>query len=66
MKPKATYPSRAKIRYVGIPKEIHEALERYAQSRSDEDEEKSVSWAARHAIRKFLTGEGFWPPPTQS
>lgn len=59
--PKPKYPSRTKTRYVAIPKDMHDALVRYAQSRSDEDDRKSVSWAARVAIRKFLTAEGLWP-----
>jgi hypothetical protein len=59
--PAKRYPSRDKIRYVGIPVELHEALEQYAQSRSDEDDVKSISWAARVCIRRFLTDEGFWP-----
>lgn len=57
------YPSREKTRYVGISLELHQALQRYADSRSDEDDQKSVNWTARRAIRKFLTEEGFLPPP---
>lgn len=63
---KPRYPSRENVKYVAIPKALHEALERYAESRSDEDDKKSTSWAGRVAIRKFLTEEGFWPPPAES
>lgn len=63
---KKRYPSRENTRYLAVPRAIYEALERYARSRSDEDEAKSVSWAGRVAIRKFLTAEGFWPPPPEA
>ena len=61
--PKKRYPSREKTRYVALPLELYEALEGYAAKRSDEDDTRSVSWAARVAIRRFLVGEGLWPPP---
>ena len=60
---KKRYPSREKLRYVAIPVELHEALQRFAASRSDADDEKSVSWAARVAIRRFAVAEGLIPPP---
>lgn len=63
---KRTYPSRAKTRYIAVPEELHDALAAFAESRSDEDEKKSISWAARVALRKFLTSEGFWPPKAKS
>jgi hypothetical protein len=59
---KKRYPSREKTRYVALPLDLYEVLEKYAKSRSDEDDQKSVSWAARVAVRRFLTGEGLWPP----
>lgn len=59
---KKRYPSRENTKYVAIPLELHEALQAYADSRSDEDDKKSVTWAARVAIRKFLTDIGLWPP----
>jgi hypothetical protein len=59
---KKRHPSREHIRYVALPLELHQALERYAESRSDEDDKKSVSWAARVAVRRSLTDQGFWPP----
>jgi len=55
--------SRKNTKYIGIPAEMYEALDRYRLSKSDEDEEKSMSWAGRHAVRKFLESVGFWPPP---
>ena len=60
---KKRYPSRENTRYVAIPKALYEALEQYAKARSDEDERKSVSWAARVLIRRGLTDEKMWPPP---
>jgi predicted Zn-dependent protease len=57
------YPSRDKVRYVAIPLELHEALDKYAKDNSDEDNVKSISWAARVAIRRFLRSEGLLPPP---
>jgi hypothetical protein len=62
-KPKKRYPSREKTRYVALPRDLYAVLEQYAKSRSDEDDQKSVSWAARVAVRRFLSGEGLWPPP---
>lgn len=59
---KKRYPSREKTKYVAIPKALYEALESYAKSRSDEDDTKSISWAARVAIRNFLQEAGHWPP----
>jgi hypothetical protein len=55
-------PSRENLRYVAIPLQLHQALEQYAKDHSNEDETKSISWAARVAIRKFLVAEGRWPP----
>jgi hypothetical protein len=60
---KRRYPSREKVKYIAIPAEMHAALEKYALSRSDEDDQKSINWAGRVAIRRFLTQEGLWPPP---
>lgn len=46
-KPKR-YPSREGYRYVLIPKELWEFLEGLAK-----DQDRSVSWYARKAIREF-------------
>jgi hypothetical protein len=59
---KKKYPSRANIQYVAIPLRFHDAPAEYARQHSDEDDEKSVSWAARVALRRFLTAEGLLPP----
>lgn len=50
---------------VGVPLELYEALRRYAQAHSDEDLTRSISWAGRRGLEKFLETEGFWPPPTK-
>jgi hypothetical protein len=63
--PPKRYPSRENVRYLGLPADLYAALERYARSKSDEDDSKSVSWAGRRAVRKFLVDEGFWPPPPE-
>lgn len=56
------YPSRERVKYVGIPAAMYDELERYARDHSTEIDEKSISWAARLAIHRFLTAEGRWPP----
>lgn len=49
-KPKAKrYPSRDKVKYVPIPVEMWDALERLGAK-----DERSVSFMARRAIREFL------------
>jgi hypothetical protein len=60
---KKRYPSRENVRYVAVPLALHRALELYAEKHSNEDEKKSVSWAARVMIRRGLVGEGLWPLP---
>ncbi len=57
-------PSREKLRYVAIPIEMHAGLIEYARQHSDEDEDKSISWAARRAVREFLLRNKLWPPQT--
>jgi hypothetical protein len=57
------FPSRENTRYVGIPLELYRALEKFAEAKSDQDDRKSVAWAARRAIRKMLTDEGLLPAP---
>jgi hypothetical protein len=59
--PKQSYPSRKNTRYVALPRKLHEALTDYARKHSDEDDTKSISWAARKAVRKFLIEEGYSP-----
>lgn len=63
--PKKRPPSREKTRYIALPKALHEALARYAKDHSDEDEDRSISWAGRKAVRDFLQREGYWPPPNE-
>jgi hypothetical protein len=62
---KKRYPSRENVRYIAVPLKYHEALERYAREHSNEDEKKSVSWAARVMLRLGLTGKGLWPLPPE-
>lgn len=57
------YPSRENVRYLALPVELYEAIGRFAQAHSDEDEKRSISWAGRRLVRKALSDEGFWPPP---
>ena len=59
-------PSRENTRYIAIPLDLYEALQRFAESRSDEDDKKSISWAGRVAIRKFLIDNDFWPSASGS
>jgi len=44
---KKRFPSRDRVKYLGVPVAFHEALERYADAHSTEFDRKSVSWAAR-------------------
>ena len=60
---KSRPPSRDKVRYVAIPTNLHDALVSFAESRSDEFDKKSISWAARVAIAGYLREQGLWPPP---
>jgi hypothetical protein len=58
-------PSREKLRYVALPLDLHQFLKDYADSKSNEDDKRSVNWAARVAIRRFrriLEEAGEWPP----
>ena len=48
---------------VAIPLALYEALSRYAEDKSDEDTDRSISWAGRKAVRQFLEEAGYWPPP---
>lgn len=59
------YPSREKTRYVAVPAQIHEALKEYARKHSDQDDEKSISWAARRLLREALERAGLWPPKSR-
>lgn len=45
--PKKRYPSRDKVKYLGIPLSFYAALERYAEQHSTPFDKKSVQWAAR-------------------
>lgn len=54
-------PSRENTRYVAIPLGMYNGLAAYAKSRSDADDTKSVSWAGRVAIRRFLVENGINP-----
>jgi len=59
--PGKRYPSRDRIKYVGIPVEMYAVLEEFA--RRDGNDPRSVSWAARLMLREILTAKGLWPPP---
>lgn len=48
---------------VNIPRDLHDALLCFAKAKSDDDDRKSLSWAARHLLRKALTEAGFYPLP---
>lgn len=60
--PKKRYPSRDNYKSLSLSKELYEGLQAYAESRSTEDDKKSVSWAARAIVRKFLSEQGILPP----
>lgn len=64
--PKKSYPSREKVKYVGIPAAMYDALEQYAAEHSTEIDNKSISWAARAAVHEFLKAKGYWPPPKKA
>lgn len=49
------YPSRENIRYVGLPKELYEALKKHAES-----QERSASWMAMKFVRDGLTALDLW------
>lgn len=63
--PKKRPPSREKVRYVAIPVALYQLLEQYAADHSDQDDAKSISWAARKGLRTFLENAGYrlQPPP---
>lgn len=46
---KKPFPSRKNVRYVGLPVELHAELKQAAN-----EEDRSVSWMARRAVREFL------------
>ena len=51
--------SRKNTRYLAVPADLYDRLDKYRASKSDEDDDKSMSWAARHALRRFLESVGF-------
>jgi hypothetical protein len=53
------YPSRDRVRYVGVPLDIDELLAEYAKVHSTIDDVKSKNWAARVLLRKALAAEGY-------
>lgn len=56
--PAKRYPSRDRTKYVAIP------LEEWAQLKALADEQdRSVSYMAKQAVRKLLAEVGRWPPP---
>lgn len=57
-RPTKKYPSREKVSYVGIPRELKEALEEEAKK-----DERSTSWMARKAIKEFLSRRVKPDPP---
>lgn len=60
-KPKKRPPSRDKLRNLVVPDDYYEGLAKYAERESDADTKRSVSWAGRVAIRRFLQSEGLIP-----
>lgn len=64
--PKKRYPSRDRIRYVAVPVHLYELLEKYASDHSDQDTQRSVSWAARRVVRIGLEQEGYDTEPQPS
>lgn len=55
---KPVYPSRLNTKYIAVPKHYFDALAEYARDHSDADDEKSISWACRVAIRRMMEAEG--------
>lgn len=45
----SSYPSREKVKYVGISLDLHEKLVQVS-----EEEDRSLAWLARKAITEFL------------
>lgn len=60
-KPKR-FPSRDRVRYVGVPLDLDELLTKYAEAHSTIDDQKSKNWAARVLLRKALAAEGYTAP----
>lgn len=57
--------SRENTRYLALPVKLYELLEQYAADQSDEDTKRSISWAGRKAVRKFLEEEGYLGKPKE-
>lgn len=55
------YPSREKLRYVGVPLDIDALLVQYATDHSTVDDVKSKNWAARVLLREILSSKGYKP-----
>ena len=52
------YPSRENTRYVALPLALYEVLEVIGL-----EEDRSISWLARKAVREFLERHGRMPSP---
>jgi hypothetical protein len=46
------YPSRGRVKYVALPVDLYEWLERYAKAHSAPYDKKSVAWAARQIVSR--------------
>ncbi len=51
--PSKRYPSRDNLRYVALPLDLYNYLVQYAAEHGSEDDTKSISWAARVAVRDY-------------
>lgn len=58
-RPKKRPPSRERVRYVALPVALYQLLQQYAADHSDQDDAKSISWAARKGLRTFLESAGY-------
>lgn len=56
-RPRGTYP-KENTRYVGISLALYQAIQEYADEHSTEDDQKSITWAAKRLIRIGLASEG--------
>ena len=61
--PKTVYPSREKIRYVGLPHDLYAMIKRLARQKSSQYDKKSATWAARLVVIEGLKALKLWPLP---
>lgn len=50
----AKYPSRAKVKYVGIPRELHAVLKAMTKDESSQFHGRSCAYLATISIKQFL------------